>query len=212
MLQNFSERCILAIECKRFRDGALLFMRSDGTDHGEMRSKAWVSRYTNGGFKTFGWHDLSVEPKATEATYCNTRIGPDSNQRQTLENMASEVVAATEALAREERDIHDPNDDFRVYFSIIVTTALLYVGTFDPKTMSLADGDLPSANFSPVPFVRYRKQLSSVVTPFDAGDYSKGPRRAESKEHTVFVVNAASLVEFLNAFCLIDDARGRAVY
>jgi len=201
VLRDRNKTSTLVVECKRVRDSNWLFMRSDGTDTGRRHCKSWVSRYKSGSMKFFGWHDLATEPTTVEAMYCIQADG-----KQLIERIAAEVISSTEALAWEEKDYHpELTDHVSFYFSAIVTTAELKVCCFSPELISLKDGAIPEADFKPVPWVRFRKQLSSRLKAFTPQDYSSGNDPTKEKEHTVFVLNAEALKDFLSAFD-IDDA------
>jgi hypothetical protein len=119
-----------------------------------------------------------------------------------LERLASDVLTATEALGLQERDYRWPTDaeTFRVYVSLIVTTAPIFVATYDPSRISLADGTLEGAKFTQVPFLRFRKQLGWNAAGRIKPNSAMPAEIAYARESTVFVVNAESLLEFLEAF------------
>jgi hypothetical protein len=76
-----------------------------------------------------------------------------------------------------------------------VTTAELRVALFEPKAISLTEGSLPvDTSFKTVPFLRFRKSLTSRVN--SRGEHSLKAAH-EATERTVFVVNAEGLLEFL---------------
>jgi hypothetical protein len=105
-------------------------------------------------------------------------------------------------LAIQELDYRWPeqSESIRAYISVIVTTAKLFVASYDPNTISLADGTMPEAKFEQVPFIRFRKQLgwnaAKVIKPTAAQPNSI----ADARENTVFVVNAEGLMDFLQDF------------
>lgn len=186
----------LVVECKRVRDASWLFLRPDGTDNERRHCKTWVTRYANGAMKFFGWHDLIVDPPGVEAPYCTVRGQSDSMPM--LERIAADVVSSTEALAWEEKDYRpERGASIQFYINVIVTTAELKIATFAPGDISLKDGAIKFANFSTVPVVRFRKQLSSRSDAFSSADYESGVDTSSRKEHTVFVVNAEAVVDFL---------------
>lgn len=207
VLQNWSDTAYMVMECKRVRDVDWIFLASDGRPKQRRQCKCWVTRYIGGEYKFFGWHECPMDPTAYEASFCVIRGQGSGGSRPLLERVGSEVVAATEALALHERDYRPPThtEIFRTYFNVIVTTAPLFVGTFDPATVSLTDGTLSAAEFSPVPFVRFRKQLSEASGPL--GPSQEMPDTiARSRESTVFVVNSSFLIDFLTEFELDNGA------
>ena len=201
VLQDNDKSIFLVVECKRLRQATWVFMHSKGEIAVRRNAKSWVSHYSNGKFKQFGWHDVPLDPACPEAVYCAVR-GQSSNDKTTLlERVGGELISATEALTLEEKDFRTPTrPTFRLYYNVIVTTADLKVAKFDPKDVSLADGTLANAEINDVPFVRFRKQLSMRPALLTPHDYMNGVRVAYAKENTVFVVHADALVPFLEQF------------
>lgn len=211
VLQDRFKTNIVVIECKRVRDSTWLFMRSDGMDKTRRHCKSWVSRYTDGRMKFFGWNDLATDPASVEAMYCTVR-GQAADSKPMLERVAAELVSSTEALAGEEKD-YRPNltPHVRFYFSAIVTTAELKVCCFAPERISLKDGAIPDADFRSVPYVRFRKQLSSRTKPLTPDDYSSDDDPTKRKEHSVFVVNCEALAGFLSSFEIDDKSASQFI-
>jgi hypothetical protein len=207
VLQDKHKRTLAVVECKRVRDAEWIFLHSAGRAPVERNAKGWVSHYANGSMAHFGWHELSPYPACVEAEYCAIR-GQSSNDRTTLlERVGSDLLTATEALAAEERDFRpDTNESIKLYFSLVVTTADLKVGAFDPSKVSLKDGTLPDAEFESVPYLRFRKQLSTRQMRFSPSDYNNSTNIAYVKQHTVFVVRADALPHFLNDLCVPDSS------
>lgn len=199
VLQDRLKCTFTVVECKRVRNAEWVFLHSAGTAPKQNHAKAWISHYANGTMAQCGWYNISVNPACVEAQFCAVR-GQSSNDRTTLlERVGSDLIAATEALAAEERDFRPDNcESIKIYFNVIVTTADLKVGEFDPANVSLSEGTLPSASFESVPYIRFRKQLSTRPTRFTPADYGKATDIAYSKENTVFVVRADALPDFLN--------------
>jgi len=87
----------------------------------------------------------------------------------------------------------------RLYIPVIVTTAKLKVALFDPKEISLSEGELPTdVVFQSVPHIRFRKTFSNIQDRFFE-DRSLHEAFRET-ERTVFVVNAESFKEFIETF------------
>lgn len=201
VLQDRDKSVFLVIECKRVRQATWLFMHSNGEAAARRHAKSWVSHYSNGTMKQFGWHDVPLDPMCPEAVFCAVR-GQSVNDKTTLlERVGGELISATEALAQEEKDFRLPTQPtIRFYFNIIVTTADLKVAKFDPRVVSLADGTLADAEIMDVPFVRFRKQLSMRPTSLTPNDYMNGVNIAHAKQNTIFVVRADALLSFLKQF------------
>lgn len=202
VLQDRHGTAFIVVECKRKRGGTWLFMNTKGVANERSYAKSWVMRYAEGTMKFFGWHDCPVEPRCPEVMFCAVQ-GQGANEKNVmLERVGGELVSATAALAMEERDFRPPNrETTRFYFNVIVTTAELKVAKFNPADISLADGDLSAAEIVDVPFVRLRKQLSVRTSPIAPDEYASNTKVPDgSKEHTVFIVRAAALVDFLKEF------------
>jgi len=197
---------VMLIECKRVIDSSWIFLVPKPKATPRRQAKAWVTRYVQTCFKHLWWRDLSLDPISPESDFC-VIPGQDSRSKPMLERVAADVVSATEALALEEKDYQaQSKDTLRIYFSVIVTTAKLQVCSFEPEQVSLVDGKVADAKFSEVPFVRFRKQLSTrpASVPLNVVDGFYGFVRA--KEHTVFVVNAEALPDFLAQFEVDNNA------
>jgi hypothetical protein len=207
VLEDTHGTTFLVVECKRVREATWLFFRSDGSDTRRRHTKSWVSHYSDGAMKSFGWEDLAVDPPCHEALFCATR-GQSNNDKQTmLERIGGELISATEALAMEEKNFRpEVEAPIRFYFNVVITTADLKVAKFDPKNISLTDGTLANAKFEDVPFIRLRKQMSMRETWLTTDDFKNNHTASYSKENTVFVVRADALLDFLNQFEVPDDS------
>lgn len=189
-------RWVLVIECKRVLESSWIFLNPKATVTRRSHAKAWVTKYADGSWTKFEWSDLNLDPTTPESQYCVVP-GQDSKSKPMLERVASELVSATEALAFEEKLLRGP---LRIYFSVIVTTAGLKVCSFDPERISIKDGKIPASEFSDVRYVRFRKQLSPLVTTDGWLPLDGSSALASSKERTVFVVNSEAFSEFLSEF------------
>jgi hypothetical protein len=127
-----------------------------------------------------------------------------------LERIASDLVSATEAYACEEKGYQAAiSDALRMYFSVIVTTASLKVCSFDPNQITLLDGKIDQSEFVEVPYVRFRKQLSTRQPTNNPPGSSDRNDLVRAKEHTVFVVNSEAIKDFLLEFSVDNDALRR---
>jgi len=206
VLEDKHHKSVMLIECKRVQDSSWIFLNSNPKEKPRRRAKAWITRYANECFKHLCWADLALDPDSPESEFCVV-AGQDPKSKPMLERIAAEVVSATEAIALEEKDYQaQVKDALRMYFGVIVTTAKLQVCTFEPEKVTLLDGKVVDAKFKEVPFVRFRKQLSTrpASIPLNVVDGFSGFVRA--KEHTVFVVNAEALPQFLSKFEVDDNA------
>ncbi|MGO4390532.1 hypothetical protein AB4Z46_04160 [Variovorax sp. M-6] len=210
VIQNYADTAVMVLECKRVRDVDWIFLTSTGVAKSSRESKSWITRWVAPSFKFFSWQELPIDPPSPEASMCVVRGQSTNGARPLLERVASEVVASTEALAHQEKDYRrvNANASFRAYFNVIVTTAKLVVGSFDPAEIMLSDGELNGGKFTEVPYVRFRKQLldaTEPLTPFDFHELDV----ARSRESTVFVVNADNLAQFLEEFDFDNRAADR---
>lgn len=200
VIENKYSTSFMLIECKRVLDSSWIFLVPKLKANPRRHAKAWVNSFAGNCFKHFCWADLSLDPVSYESEYCVVP-GQDPKSKPMLERVAADVVSATEALALEQKDYQAQlKDPLRMYFSVIVTTAKLQVCAFESEKVSLVDGKVADAEFTEVPFVRFRKQLSTrpASVPLTVVDGFYGFVRA--KEHTVFVVNAEALPDFLATF------------
>jgi hypothetical protein len=209
VLQHRDGNTCLVLECKRVREATWLFLHSDGAAKERRHAKSWVSRYSDGQMKFFGWNDVPVDPSSPEALFCSVRGQTSNDKRTMLERIGGELISATEALAQEERDFRPQAQEMlRFYFNVIVTTAELKVAKFSPKDISLPDGTLASAEINDVPFVRFRKQMSMRGTLLTPDDYENGLDPAYAKENTVFVVGADALLHTVQNEHAVTTSRG----
>lgn len=206
VIEDKHRTSVMLIECKRVLDSSWIFLVPKSKAKPRRHAKAWVTRFAGDCFKHLCWADLSLDPDSPESEFCVVP-GQDPKSKPMLERVAADVVSATEALALEEKDYQAQlKDALRMYFSVIVTTAKLQVCAFEPENVSLVDGKVADPEFTEVPFVRFRKQLSTrpASVPLNVVDGFYGFVRA--KEHTVFVVNTEALPNFLATFEVDNNA------
>ncbi len=123
-----------------------------------------------------------------------------------LERVAAELVEATEALAKEEYHLFKDKPDYiRIYLNVIVTTAELKLCAFRPESVSIDNGLISHTQFKTVPYLRFRKSLSTkLVEDLNLSELTHY-NLTQAKENTVFVVNSSHIMDFLNKF-EIDDS------
>jgi len=194
----------LVVECKRSRQAHWYFIVPAETKPIARRTPLyWVHDVPSHG-QRLGWGAIKVDPTTYEAAFCIVR-GSGENDEPLLERMGSPLLECVEAVAREEVLHLRGTGQFHVqlYAPVIVTNATLHVVHCDLPRVSLATGEIESAETTEVPYLRFRKAMSHrfgwptrVATLREI---------AESRQRTLFVVNAASLTEFLATFQL---ARG----
>jgi len=201
----------MVIECKRVRQTSWVFLIPKPSPNERTHARLWHSRHNYKKWNNFGWEDRQTEPKSYESKFCAIQ-GQEGGRKTLLERTASELVNSIESLAYQEKELEerrfqeDPTNYQRwfqrVYIPVIVTTAKLIVARFDPSSISLVDGSLPSnAVFNTVPYVRFRKSLSSSV----AYSFQQTLQDVHKQtERTVFVVNAEGFHDFIENWEITD--------
>jgi hypothetical protein len=198
VLENRYQTVLLNVECKRPQDAIWQFLLPSPYDKQVRSCKFWASYATRGQHVHFDWLDLSLDPSSYESGFCVV-AGQDAKARPMLERVAATVVASTEALAKEEGPFVDV-EKLRAYISVIATTAKLEVCKFDPDNIDLRTGTIKEAQYEAVPFIRFRKQLSSKRFAKDPAYVPRGftwDQMARAKENTVLVVEASEFLAFL---------------
>jgi hypothetical protein len=188
----------LILECKRLSEGGkYVFLCPHKTMLEVVRARCcWVARLSSG--RQIGWIDLKVLPGSEESGYCVVP-GTGPKDRPLLERIAGELVIAAEAIGADRESVHPTSRRDRTWFfcPLIVTNADLYVCRFDPADVDLRTGNLNAgvAAFEAVPYIRFRKGLSTDLPP--VSDEIDLTGLSTQRERTVFVVSAGALVEFL---------------
>lgn len=200
ILANQYGTSALVVECKRVKDTSWIFLMPSERQMNRRHSKAWVSRINDVNFLHYDWTDIDVDDPSPESSFCIVP-GQNNNSQPMLERIAAELVESTEAFATEDVYILNKKTEvFRLYFNVIVTTADLKLCLFDPEKISIEDGQIDGSNFKTVPFLRFRKSLSTKnVTELKLSEFTPY-ELTNAKENTIFVVNSNSLIEFLRTF------------
>lgn len=201
----------LVLECKRVQNASWLFLSHSGTLKSRLHCKVWATVFREKDPHFFGWADVTLPFETPEAQFCCLR-GQSSNDRNTfLERVAGELVSATEALAREERDYrNDQDESCRLYINVIVTTAQLYFATYDKAALNLEDGSLSKAEFHRVPYLRVRKQFSMRPVALTPSDWHRHEDVDYRRENTVLVVEAIYLRTLLGQLN-VDDINTKSL-
>ena len=210
VLENHHSTSVMVLECKRVLESSWIFLNPSSTVPMRRHAKSWVTRYATGCFKCFDWVDLTLDPSCPESQYC-VIPGQDSKSKPMIERVGADLVSATEGLAWEEKDyVAQRQDALRMYFSVIVTTAELKLCSFDPKSIALSDGKVSTPVFEDVPFVRFRKQLSTQPSSVPANIVDDLHSLVRAKEHTIFIVRSEALFDFLVSF-KVDSSALRSI-
>lgn len=197
VLEDRHGTSVLIVECKRVLEADWVFLDSTPASQTTKRTRLWAVNTAGHGQQFSGYFDARSVPESQESMYCVV-AGQDSKARPMIERLAAEVTAATEALAIEELPaITKRNYGLRMYASVIVTTAQLHLSRFDAHGVSMKTGEASAVTHAMLPWIRFRKQLSSefAIEPKNTDwDFSE---LSLAKEKQVFVVNLESLPAFL---------------
>lgn len=200
----------VVVECKRVRHASWLFMHPKGEVSSRRHAKLFATKYVSDALKTCDWADVPIDPACAEAMFCAVRGQAAGDKPTMLERVGGELVSATEAFAQEESDFRPKGDSVRLYLSVLITTAELKIANFKPDAIALSDGMVPEADFTSVPYVRFRKQLSQRPIALSQSDFENRTRVDYQRENTIFVVRADALIDFL-ADIDISNAGLRAI-
>ena len=197
---------MLVLECKRVHDSDWLFLCESTACEPSRRARIWITNTEGHGKDYFGFFDALADPASHESMFCVV-AGQDPKARPMLERVAAEIVGATQALAVEEQSfIIRCQLGIRMYASVVVTTARLFVSRVDSSRVIIATGEIPEAIHEEIPWVRFRKPFSSerAVEPVNATwDFASV---ATAKEKLVFVVNVLALEEFLRKWAVANNS------
>jgi hypothetical protein len=187
-------RCVF--ECKRTQGGEWIFLVRDSDAETSLLRTLW-SFIAKDDKQGWGWDDLHFEPATLRSEFCFVR-GASDDDKPMLERIATDLVKASESLAREELGLRRRFRGPTGYLPVIVTNANLYACRVDPKEIDLASGNAPSsAKFEPVLSIRFRKSLGSDVV--HAPDtYESVSEGSTKKERSAFVVHVSHLTEWLS--------------
>jgi hypothetical protein len=207
-------RMRLVIECKRPKDAAWIFLNPNDKRDKVRRARLLWTKITDrtagvlistGAIpkpsKTIyesvaGWHDLAIAEESPESQFCVIR-GQGEEDKTMLERISSQLITSIECLANEEIEIsnYKPNRGVIVYMPVIVTTAQIELCHFDPGKIALLTGILSEGTFTTVPFIRFRKslttRLTSTATPTNIEEAN------QDKERTVLIMNSDSFCDLL---------------
>jgi len=187
----------MVIECKRVQDGNWIFLIPDKRDRMSRAKLLWTHQQAQRKDLS-GWDDFHVAPSSPESAFCTVR-GQGERDVPMLERISGILLRSTEQLANEELALGRPsiNGTPHVYYPMIITNAALQVCRFDPCDIDPLTGQLPEGEgeFESVPFIRFRKNLST------SSSFQRAPsdlKQANTEyERTVFVINIAELTNIL---------------
>jgi len=163
----------------------------------ESETKLGQFLWTGSKDNTFDWHNFRFDPPSLESTFCVVR-GQGEKDTPLLERLSSSLLRSTESLANEELKLTKQERKIRIYLPVIVTNAALYAGRFNILDVNLDTGRLAKSDFKEIPFILFRKNLSSTVkseSPFT----TKLNEINQQNERTVLIINAQELTKILRA-------------
>lgn len=195
VVENQHKTVVMVVECKRVRDTEWFFLAPDDASPARRVISTWFTYICGYKTKRYGWQDHPGEPRSYQPEFCIVH-GQDAKSRPMLERVAAQVIESTEALAHEEFSFFDGTDYvLRMYYSVIVTSAQLKICRFRSEDIDPATGDIAEAVFEPVPWLRFRKTLTSPSN--SPGQAQTIVEKSRDSERTVFVVNSSYFIEFL---------------
>jgi hypothetical protein len=197
VLSNKEDTQRIIVECKRVRDTKWIFLNPSAEYTERRHATFWLTSIdNNNNTKFFNWTDAAIDPPSSESEFCVVP-GQDNRSKPLLERTAAEQVEATEAIAYEESQLHkhDASHFLGFYFPVIVTTAELQICSFNPNDVCIKKGEVEKCKFKIVPFVRFRKSLTTRQQSYAGKKNLKDIIRA--KERTVFIVSASQFIEFI---------------
>lgn len=205
-------RMRMVIECKRPKDAAWIFLNPNKKRDEVRRSRLLWARITSEVEGTIidkttsqskniyrsiaGWSDLAITEESPESEFCVVR-GQGEDSKTMLERLCDQLLCSIECLAKEEIQISEYKDtqDVIIYIPAIVTTAKLELCHFDPDKIDLSNGLMSQGTFTTVPFIRFRKSLTTKLTS-TIGSRDIGEANQES-ERTVLIINSDYFCDLL---------------
>jgi hypothetical protein len=195
----------LVIECKRTKHATWVFINPDSKNDDVALAKfLWAdlrisqneliidteNMTSTPAYRIIsGAYDFVTKPTSLESEFCAIRGGGE-NDKPLLERICGQLLKAIDCLSVEEMEIAKKKtvSDACIYVPVVITNAQLELCHYDPEKVSLTDGLLSDGKFEAVPFIRFRKSLttalSSRATPSNIMDAHK------DKERTVLIINA----------------------
>jgi hypothetical protein len=151
------------------RENGVFLAPTDRLNDVDRTSAFWANGVSDGKV-LFGWIDADYIPRSPEAAVC-VFLGNDERCPM-LERIADELLPATKVIALEELEFtHRLGSGWGTtlfYVPIIITNAILHIGSFDPAKLSMKTGRLidGECEFKEVPYVQFRKALRPAGRPY----------------------------------------------
>ncbi len=185
----------IVIECKRVREAQWVFLVPEGSAQTSNVRVLWTKRFSPDR-QGAAWDEFSLQKASLESQFCIVRGQADRDQPM-LERVAGFLLNSVEAFADEELSFERPvgGTGLRFYFPAVVTSAKLYACRFRPDKIDLISGELKTASFEEIRFIRFTKSMSTTLKSSQAP--AQVTDSAIESQRTVFVVSAENLVPFL---------------
>ena len=186
----------IVFECKRVKAAEWVFLVPPQSKPTTSVRVLWTRRFSDT-HQGAAWDSFSLKCQSLKSQFCVVRGQADAQQPM-LERIATILLVSVEALADEELALNHPVgwSGLRFYFPAIVTTAVLQACHVDPSDIDLSTGELGTATFEEVPYIRFTKSMSTSLKS------SKLPSTLQESvpegDRTVFVVSATHLEQFLS--------------
>ena len=131
-------------------------------------------------------------PTSPESEFCVL-----DKDKPLLEKICGQLLRAIDCLSVEEMEIAKKKESYLLcaYIPAIVTNAQLELCHFDPEKVSLSDGVLKDGKFKTVPFIRFRKSLTTVLSPHASPTNLIDANK--DKQRTILIINANSFCDIL---------------
>src|SRR5579859_3422680 len=194
----------IVIECKRSgMDASKEWIFLNPTpDYDVDRLHAYQARIRKQDDDRWGWYQARVAPGSHESAFC-LLPGQGDDSRTLLERTAGILLRSVEALAKQDVTRGEATTPMAItYFPVVVTNARLCIATFYDGNIDLATATLPKGKveFAEVPFMRFRKNLSSTI-PATPETKTIGEAN-KAADRTVLVVNSLAFETFLRSLDL----------
>lgn len=193
----------MVIECKKVSDAKWLFLVPDGETKTNRAKLLWTFEGLIRGEtyrkKISEWHNFRTESDSLEASFCIVR-GQGENDNPMLERLSSYLLRSVENLASEELDFKKPSEgELHIYYPVIVTNATLLACHYDTNNVDISTGQLAKGEFKEIPYIRFRKNLSSSVKRKEILNI----RQANlDYERTIFIINSNHIIDTLKSLKL----------
>jgi len=188
----------MVVECKRTQDASWVFLVPTGTTPVSSWDKFLWTHQQMSCRNLSSWGEFSLSPEAPISQFCVVR-GQGENDSPMLERLSGVLLRSLEYLAAEEIEIAASvtRPVYRIYLPVIVTNATLHTLRIDSSQISLSSGTIDESmgTFEEVPFVKFRKNLSSSYK--RPGSISGLTQANIEYDRTVLVVNSEHFAAML---------------